>query len=75
MMRCNYGNKRFVCDHQIIHICISKIVEELTAFLHLIDVGVRGKFFYMGYLRRFCGAHYSILVNVISLFFSRFLLM
>ena len=64
-----------ICDHQIIHVCISKIVEELAAFLHLIDVGVRGTFLYIGYLHRFCGAHYSILANFISLSFLLFLLM
>ena len=59
----------------VIHVCINKIFEESSVFLNFIDAGVRDKFYYIGYLRGFCGAHYSILADFVSLFFSWFLLM
>ena len=67
---CNfYGNTRVICDHLVIHVHKNKIFEERVVFLHLIDTDVRGTFLYIGYLRGFCGAHYSILVNFVSFFF------
>ena len=58
-----------VCDDLVIHVRTNKISEERAVFLHLIDAGICGTFSYIGYLRRFCGAYYSILANFVSLFF------
>ena len=64
-----------ICDHRVIHVRTNKIFEECAVFLHFIDAGARNTFLYIGYLRGFCGAHYSILANFVSLFFSWLLTM
>ena len=58
-----------VFDRLVIHLHTNKIFEEQAAFLHTIDAGVRSIFLCIEYLRGFCGAHYYILENFVSLLF------
>ena len=64
-----------ICNHLVIHICTNNIFEKHAVFLYLIDAGVSSTFFCIGYSREFDGAHYYILLNAVSLFFLRLLLM
>ena len=61
--------------HSSVYSCPYKnIFEERAVFLRYIHAGVRSTFLFIGYLRGFCGAYYSILADFVSLFLSRLLL-
>ena len=70
-----YKKMRVIYNHLVSHVRTNKIFEERALFLHLIDSGACGKFSCMEYLRRFCGAHYYIIENYVSIFFLQLLLM